>query len=105
MCSPYCGNTMTTSSSMTIFFLFHISEVGLEYKIEEAGGTSNTCLSYPDELDNVEDEEWICFLGNNSSGTKKYQGSNSSDGVNHRDEVKIAGGVIGSGGGIDDSLA
>ncbi|GKD35201.1 hypothetical protein Tco_1250710, partial [Tanacetum coccineum] len=42
-----------------------------------------------------EDEEQICFLGgNNSSGTKKYRGSNSSDGGNIRDRVKIAGGVI-----------
>ncbi|GKC18208.1 hypothetical protein Tco_1014990 [Tanacetum coccineum] len=35
-----------------------------------------------------------------SSGTKKYQGSNSSDGGNTRDGVKIAGGVMGSGGEI-----
>ncbi|GJX93390.1 hypothetical protein Tco_0347976 [Tanacetum coccineum] len=53
--------------------------------------------------DNVVEEEdggWICFLGNNSSGTKKYQGSNSSDGDNTEDGVKIADGVIESGGGI-----
>ncbi|GJY56027.1 hypothetical protein Tco_0455142 [Tanacetum coccineum] len=54
-----------------------------------------------DELDNVveeEDEEQICFLGgNSSSGTKKYRGSNSSDGGNIGDGVKIAGEVIGSG--------
>ncbi|GJR62132.1 hypothetical protein Tco_1504294 [Tanacetum coccineum] len=60
--------------------------------------------SSKDELDNVveeEDREWICFLGgNNFSGTKKYRGSNSSDSGNTGDEVKIAGGVIGSGGGI-----
>ncbi|GJS28519.1 RNA-directed DNA polymerase, eukaryota, reverse transcriptase zinc-binding domain protein [Tanacetum coccineum] len=59
---------------------------------------------FQDELDNVveeEDGEWICFLGsNNSSGTKKYQGSNSSDGGNTGDGVKIAGGVIGCGDGI-----
>ncbi|GKB01775.1 hypothetical protein Tco_0829819 [Tanacetum coccineum] len=58
-----------------------------------------------DELDNVveeEDGERIRFLGgNNSSGIKKYQGSNSSDGGNTRDGVKIAGGVIGSGGEIE----
>ncbi|GJZ22422.1 hypothetical protein Tco_0559461, partial [Tanacetum coccineum] len=52
------------------------------------------------ELDNVveeEDGEWICFLGgNSSSGTKKYQGLNSSDGGNTGDGVKIAGRVIGS---------
>ncbi|GJY36438.1 hypothetical protein Tco_0421816 [Tanacetum coccineum] len=36
---------------------------------------------------------WICFLGgNNSSGTKKYQGSNSSDGGNTGDGVKIVEG-------------
>ncbi|GKE11413.1 hypothetical protein Tco_1414964, partial [Tanacetum coccineum] len=49
-----------------------------------------------DELDNVvkeEDEEQICLLGGkNSSGTKKYRGSNSSDGGNIGDGVKIAGG-------------
>ncbi|GJX13943.1 hypothetical protein Tco_0205701 [Tanacetum coccineum] len=44
-----------------------------------------------------EDREWICFLGGNSfSRTKKYQGSNSSDGGNIGDGVKIAGEVIGS---------
>ncbi|GJW86962.1 hypothetical protein Tco_0162302 [Tanacetum coccineum] len=57
------------------------------------------------EISNVveeEDGEWICFLGgNNSSGTKKYQGSNSSDGGNTRDGVKIASGVIGSSDGIE----
>ncbi|GKF45617.1 hypothetical protein Tco_0135419, partial [Tanacetum coccineum] len=56
-------------------------------------------------LDNVveeEDGEHICFLGgNSSSGTKKYQGSNSNDGGNIGDEVKIAGGVIGSGDEIE----
>ncbi|GKF51137.1 hypothetical protein Tco_0147604, partial [Tanacetum coccineum] len=31
-----------------------------------------------------------------SSGTKKYRGSNSNDGGNTGDGVKIAGGVIGS---------
>ncbi|GKF72722.1 hypothetical protein Tco_0208836, partial [Tanacetum coccineum] len=49
-----------------------------------------------------EDEEWICFLGGNSfSRTKKYRGSNSSDGGNIDDGVKIASGVIGSGGEIE----
>nr|GEU51438.1 hypothetical protein [Tanacetum cinerariifolium] len=59
---------------------------------------------FRDELDIVVEEEdggWICFLGgNNSSGTKKYQGSNSGDGGNTRDGVKIVSGVIGFGGGI-----
>ncbi|GJS09964.1 hypothetical protein Tco_0366760 [Tanacetum coccineum] len=42
-----------------------------------------------------EDGEHIRFLGgNNSSGTKKYRGSDSSDGGYTRDGVKIAGGVI-----------
>ncbi|GKB78242.1 hypothetical protein Tco_0945137 [Tanacetum coccineum] len=54
--------------------------------------------------DNVveeEDGEWIRFLGgNNYLGTKNYEGSNSSDGGNTGDEVKIVGGVIGSGDGI-----
>nr|GEX67801.1 reverse transcriptase domain-containing protein [Tanacetum cinerariifolium] len=36
----------------------------------------------------------------NSSGTKKYRGSNSSDGGNTGDGVKITGGEIGSGDGI-----
>ncbi|GJZ13430.1 reverse transcriptase domain-containing protein [Tanacetum coccineum] len=44
----------------------------------------------------------ICFLGgNSSSGIKKYQGLNSSDGGNIGDRVKIAGGVIGSGDEIE----
>nr|GEV63620.1 retrovirus-related Pol polyprotein from transposon TNT 1-94 [Tanacetum cinerariifolium] len=38
--------------------------------------------------------------GNNSLGIKKCRGSNSSDGDNTRDGVKIIGGVIGSGDGI-----
>ncbi|GKG23913.1 hypothetical protein Tco_0391949, partial [Tanacetum coccineum] len=38
-----------------------------------------------------EDEEHICCLGgNSSSGIKKYRGSNSSDGGNTGDGVKIA---------------
>ncbi|GJY14332.1 hypothetical protein Tco_0383641 [Tanacetum coccineum] len=61
-----------------------------------------------DELDNVvekEDGEWICFLdGNNSSGIKKYQGSNSSDGGNTGDGVKITGGKIEDVSGIIPSL-
>ncbi|GJR87155.1 hypothetical protein Tco_0211166 [Tanacetum coccineum] len=53
-----------------------------------------------------EDEEQIRFLGgNSSSGTKKYQGSNSNDGGNTGDGVKIAGGVIGSGDEIELLLA
>ncbi|GKB22754.1 hypothetical protein Tco_0862155 [Tanacetum coccineum] len=45
-----------------------------------------------------EDDEQIRFLGgNSSSGTKKYRGSNSNDGGNTGDRVKIAGEVIGSG--------
>ncbi|GKG21653.1 hypothetical protein Tco_0384248, partial [Tanacetum coccineum] len=53
-----------------------------------------------------EDVEWIYFLGgNSSSGTKKYLGSNSNDGGNIGDGVKIAGEVIGSSDEIGDSLA
>ncbi|GJR97580.1 hypothetical protein Tco_0269754 [Tanacetum coccineum] len=53
-------------------------------------------------INNVVEEEWICFLGgNSSSGTKKYQGSNSSDGGNTGDGVKIVGGVMRSGSEID----
>ncbi|GKA05317.1 hypothetical protein Tco_0684437 [Tanacetum coccineum] len=49
-----------------------------------------------------EDGERIFFLGgNSSSGTKKYRGSNSSDGGNTGDRVKIASGVIGSGDEIE----
>ncbi|GJT19367.1 hypothetical protein Tco_0878073 [Tanacetum coccineum] len=49
-----------------------------------------------------EDGEQICFLGgNSSSGIKKYRGSNSSDGGNTGDGVKIAGEVIGSGDEIE----
>ncbi|GJS66127.1 hypothetical protein Tco_0680691 [Tanacetum coccineum] len=35
--------------------------------------------------------------GSSSSGTKKYRGSNSNDGGNIEDGVKIAGEAIGSG--------
>ncbi|GKF96044.1 hypothetical protein Tco_0288779, partial [Tanacetum coccineum] len=62
-----------------------------------------------DELDNVveeEDEDWICFLGgNSSSGIKKYRGSNSSDGGNIEDGGTIAGEVIRSGDEIGNFLA
>ncbi|GKF53679.1 hypothetical protein Tco_0160589, partial [Tanacetum coccineum] len=58
-----------------------------------------------DELDNVveeKDEEQIHFLGgNSSSGIKKYRGSNSNDGGNTGDGVKIASEVIGSGDEIE----
>ncbi|GJZ50030.1 hypothetical protein Tco_0604220 [Tanacetum coccineum] len=65
--------------------------------------------AYDDDIDDdereiIEEEDggWICFLGgNNSSGTKKYRGSNSSDGGNTGDGVKIAGGVIESCGEIE----
>ncbi|GJR80028.1 hypothetical protein Tco_0150813 [Tanacetum coccineum] len=50
-----------------------------------------------------EDREQIHFLGNNSSGTKKYRGTNSNNGGNTRDRVKIVGGVIGSGDEIDEN--
>ncbi|GKG25297.1 hypothetical protein Tco_0395925, partial [Tanacetum coccineum] len=46
-----------------------------------------------------EDGEQIHFLGGNR--TKKYRGSNSNDGGNTGDEVKIAGGVIRSGDEIE----
>ncbi|GJY02739.1 hypothetical protein Tco_0360891 [Tanacetum coccineum] len=79
--------------------------VGGVLLIEKDGGTRiQACIR--DELDNVVEEEdkgWICFLGgNNSSGTKKYRGSNSSDGGNTGEGVKIPDGEIGSGGGIDE---
>ncbi|GJT19480.1 hypothetical protein Tco_0878186 [Tanacetum coccineum] len=49
-----------------------------------------------------EDGEHIRFLGSNSSsGIEKYQGSNSSDGGNIGDGVKIASEVIGSGDEIE----
>nr|GEZ71736.1 hypothetical protein [Tanacetum cinerariifolium] len=66
-------------------------------KVKEDGGTRIQDYSQ-DELDNIVKEEdggWICFLGgNNSSGTKKHQGSNSGDGGNTEDRVKTTGGVI-----------
>nr|GFA41664.1 hypothetical protein [Tanacetum cinerariifolium] len=71
--------------------------------VENDGGTRIQAC-FRDELDNVVEEEdggWICFLGgNNSSRIKKYQGSDSGDGGNTRDGVKITGGVIGFDGGI-----
>ncbi|GJV46563.1 hypothetical protein Tco_1431099 [Tanacetum coccineum] len=69
----------------------------LNESVEKDSGTRIQAC-FRDELDIVVEEEdggWICFLGgNNSSGTKKYQGSNSSDGGNTGDGVKIASGVI-----------
>ncbi|GJZ76848.1 hypothetical protein Tco_0641520 [Tanacetum coccineum] len=66
--------------------------------VEKDSGTRiHAC--FRDELDIVVEEEdggWIFFLGvNNSSGTKKYRGSNSSDGGNTGDGVKIDGENIG----------
>ncbi|GJZ55284.1 hypothetical protein Tco_0610477 [Tanacetum coccineum] len=51
--------------------------------------------------DNTSKRDRFRFLGNSSSETKKYQGSNSNDGCNTRDGVKIAGGVIESGDEIE----
>ncbi|GKE91691.1 hypothetical protein Tco_1572786, partial [Tanacetum coccineum] len=51
-----------------------------------------------DAIGGNDDERAIS--GNSSSGTKKYRGSNSIDGGNTIDEVKIAGELIGSGGEI-----
>ncbi|GJX30714.1 hypothetical protein Tco_0240569 [Tanacetum coccineum] len=66
-------------------------------------GPTTLLLRYSDRnVVEEEDGEQIRFLGgNSSSGTKKYRGSNSSDGGNTRDGVKIAGKVIGSGDRID----
>ncbi|GJX50837.1 hypothetical protein Tco_0277682 [Tanacetum coccineum] len=50
-------------------------------------GGSNTSNQLPDGIQS----------DNSSSGTKKYRGSNNSDGGNTGDGVKIAGEVIGSG--------
>ncbi|GJX11614.1 hypothetical protein Tco_0201473 [Tanacetum coccineum] len=78
-----------------------VSDVDSLWYIDEAVLCAN------DGDDNVveeEDGEWIRFLGgNSSSGIKKYRGLNSSDGGNTEVEVKIAGGVIGSGGEINDT--
>ncbi|GJW54528.1 hypothetical protein Tco_0098613 [Tanacetum coccineum] len=67
---------------------------------------SSYCAFRAEEMPSLiieeEDGEWIRFLGgNSSSGTKKYQGSNSSDGGNTGDGVKITGGVIGFGDEIE----
>nr|GEY33980.1 hypothetical protein [Tanacetum cinerariifolium] len=69
-------------------------------------GACNQLLGEGDNVVEEEDAGWICFLGgNNSSGTKKCRGSNSGDGGNTEDEVKIVGGVIGSYGGIGGLLS
>nr|GEX67860.1 retrovirus-related Pol polyprotein from transposon TNT 1-94 [Tanacetum cinerariifolium] len=82
-----------------------MSSAEAEYVALSANGGTRIHACFRDELDNVVEEEdggWICFLGgNNSSGTKKYQGSNSGDGGNTEDGVKIAGGVIGFDGEIE----
>ncbi|GJU43054.1 hypothetical protein Tco_1200320 [Tanacetum coccineum] len=62
---------------------------------------SHFCYRSSNNVVEEEDGERIRFLGgNNSSGIKKYRGSNSSYGGNTRDGFKIAGEVIGSGGEI-----
>ncbi|GJU84293.1 hypothetical protein Tco_1291839 [Tanacetum coccineum] len=99
LCSFLLGTFAIGEISNSVPFKAQPNETNTPSSFEEDGGTRiRSC--FRDELDDVEDEGWICFLGNNSSGTKKYQGSNSSDGGNTGDEVKIAGGVIGSGGEI-----
>ncbi|GJT83866.1 hypothetical protein Tco_1058208 [Tanacetum coccineum] len=92
-----------------VLYLSFGGKHGLDVVHVEKDGDTRIHACFRDELDNVVEEEdggWIFFLGgNNSLGTKKYQRSNSSDYGNTGDGVKIAGGVIGFGGGIDDSLA
>ncbi|GKA46805.1 hypothetical protein Tco_0739688 [Tanacetum coccineum] len=82
------------------------SKIGVPVGIIDIAMTAS-CFQGAVELDNVvgeEDKEWICFLcGTSSSGTKKYRGSNSSDGDNIGDGVKIDGEVIGSGDEIDEN--
>ncbi|GJW85416.1 hypothetical protein Tco_0158561 [Tanacetum coccineum] len=92
-----------TGISLGPVFLLGLSAFDMVAACASRAAIGNSVVS-KDELDNVveeEDVEQIRFLGgNNSSGTKKYQGSNSSDGGNTGDRVKIAGEVIGSGGEI-----
>ncbi|GJU03687.1 hypothetical protein Tco_1114025 [Tanacetum coccineum] len=65
---------------------------------EESGEMFPIDSEIEDNVVEEEDGEWICFLGgNSSSGTKKYRGSNSNDGGNTGDGVKIAVEYIGSG--------
>ncbi|GKA48494.1 hypothetical protein Tco_0741452 [Tanacetum coccineum] len=67
------------------------------FRAEEMPSLISWLMVAKDNIVEEEDGEWIYFSGGNSSSeTKKYQGSNSSDGGNTRDGVKIAGGVIGS---------
>ncbi|GJS41655.1 hypothetical protein Tco_0566698 [Tanacetum coccineum] len=63
-------------------------------------------VGYDDVDDFLVAENVSMILGypqgdNSSSGTKKYRGSNSSDGGDTGDGVKIVSEVIGSGSGID----
>ncbi|GKB47262.1 hypothetical protein Tco_0898015 [Tanacetum coccineum] len=98
-----CSSRICVRASLSLVFT---SSKSLGVYVRKDGGT-RIRSGFQDESDNIVEEEdrgWICFLGNNSSGTKKYQGSNSSDGDNTEDGVKIADGVIESGGGIDDNV-
>ncbi|GJV30997.1 hypothetical protein Tco_1391397 [Tanacetum coccineum] len=91
LCFQSYGNTVATGG------------LSFQWKHESMADASEliSLLSGRDNIVEEEDRGWICFLGgNNSSGTKKYRGSNSSDGGNTGDGVKIAGGEIGSCGGI-----
>ncbi|GJV96053.1 hypothetical protein Tco_1547630 [Tanacetum coccineum] len=81
-------------SLMIGVFSFEEDSDELEYPQELFLGTWSGDLSFEEE-----DGEWICFLGGSSSSrTKKYRGSNSNDGGNIGDGVKIAdentGGII-----------
>ncbi|GJX48156.1 hypothetical protein Tco_0273346 [Tanacetum coccineum] len=86
------------SSNVTLFSSAHL----LRENTDSVHSNQRIRLTAPSvplkQKDNVveeEDGEWICFLGGNSSSrTKKYRGSNSSDGGNTEDGVKIIGGVM-----------
>ncbi|GJU62316.1 hypothetical protein Tco_1244151 [Tanacetum coccineum] len=93
LCFQSCGNAIINKLLDGSQSYAGVSDVvSLWYNDEDGDNDAN---DGDDELDNVveeEDGERIRFLGgNNSSGTKKYQGSNSSDGGNTGDGVKIKG--------------
>ncbi|GJZ98879.1 hypothetical protein Tco_0671332, partial [Tanacetum coccineum] len=84
---------------MVILVVVVVAIVGVVIVVVVVGGVSFILKLSFMIIDNVveeEDGEQIRFLGGNSfSGIKKYRGSNSSDGGNIGDGVKIVSEVLG----------
>ncbi|GJX31156.1 hypothetical protein Tco_0241011 [Tanacetum coccineum] len=76
--------------------LFNIDKTRSKIVISQVLKALRSCGMIHGAGCNDQNVEMMMERANDSSGTKKYQGPNSSDGGNTGDGVKIAGGVIGS---------